>query len=75
MAKCYICDKEAEDRSLFNHFSFGAHVGDKSMKLKCQWVDDKDRDIVICQRCCAATLATFARSFVESLPGGPHSIM
>jgi hypothetical protein len=38
-------------------------------------VDDKDQDIVICQRCCATTLATFARSFVESLPGGPHSIM
>ena len=75
MAKCFICDKEAEDRSLFSHFSFGGHFGDKSIKLKCQWVDDKEKDVVICQRCCANTLKTFANSFSESLPGDSHLIM
>jgi hypothetical protein len=75
MTKCYICDKEVEDRFLFSHFSFGAHVGKKIMRLKCQWVDDENKDIAICQRCCATTLGTFARSFIESMSGDPKSIM
>ena len=75
MAKCYICDKEIEDRFLFSHFSFGAHVGGKSLKLKCQWVDDHNKDILICQQCSAATLSTFAKSLMESMSEESHSIM
>ena len=75
MARCYICDKEIEDPSLFSQFSFGAHIGKKNMRLRCQWVDDENKEIPICQHCCATTLGTFARSFIESLSGDSKSIM
>ena len=75
MAKCYVCDKETEDRLLLSHFFFGAHVGKKRLRLKCQWVDDENKDIAICQSCCATTLGTFARSFIESLSGESKFIM
>jgi hypothetical protein len=75
MARCYICEREIEDRSLFSHFSFGAHVGKKNIHLRCQWVDDENKEIPICQHCSATTLETFARSFIESLSGESHPIM
>ena len=75
MGKCYVCDKETEDRFLLSRFSFGAHVGEKRLRLLCQWVDDENKDIAICQNCCAATLGTFANSFIESQSGESKSIM
>ena len=75
MVKCHICDKETENRFLFNRFSFGAHVGEKSIQLKAQWLDDKNNDIPICQRCCANLLETFAKGLIESLPGESQFMM
>ena len=69
MARCYVCDKETEDRFLFIHFSFEAHLGEKKIQLKAHWVDDKEKDIPICQRCCANLLENFGKGLVESLPG------
>jgi hypothetical protein len=69
MAKCHVCDKETEDRFLFNRFSFGAHVGDKRLQLKAQWVDGKDRDIAVCHRCSANLLESFGKGLTESLSG------
>jgi len=68
MAKCYACDKEAEDRFLYNRFSFGVEVGKKRMQFKAQWMGDENKDIVVCQRCCANLLENFAKGLMESLP-------
>ena len=75
MAKCYVCDKETEDRLLFNRFSFGAHVGVRPVQLKGEWIDDKNQGVAICHRCCASLLRTFGRSLEESLAEKPQSIM
>jgi hypothetical protein len=75
LTKCYVCHKETENQFLLSRFSFESHVGKKRLRLKCQWADDENKDIAICQSCCATTLGTFARSFIESLSGEPKSIM
>jgi hypothetical protein len=75
MAKCHVCDKETEDRFLFNRFSFGAHVGPRPVQLKGEWGDDKNKGVAICHRRCASLLKTFGRSLEESLSKKPQSIM